>query len=365
MTFRLALAAGVIGFWLGEAAPRASGAIVVVANRTGGEVQFTMTPGPGKARQYAVASGDLTVIPVAGAAEITFGAGPARRRYQVDPDAAYYFADFPGGLDLKEITFAGGPERPDRPGSGRPPEPPGRAADGVRPAPPRVLTVKILVDQKEVAVRQSWEERLRRRVAAASQVLEHCCGVKLKVVAVEEWQSDDAPTDLPGLLRDFERRVKAHPAQLAIGFTSQRLSDAGEKQAGVTRMALHDHILMREWRPPSEGGRVDTLLHELGHYLGAVHSPEADSVMRPNLGDNPTARANRGSGFDPVNVLIMNLVAEEVFDRGVKHLSKVSPGTRERLRKIYTEVARTMPDDPSPAQYLGLLRGTLAVPDTP
>ena len=51
--------------------------------------------------------------------------------------------------------------------------------------------------------------------------LDHICRVTLKVVAVEEWQSDDAAAgDLHRLLADFERKVRAGPAQVAVGFSS-------------------------------------------------------------------------------------------------------------------------------------------------
>ena len=40
--------------------------------------------------------------------------------------------------------------------------------------------------------------------------------------------------------------------------------------------------------------------HELGHFLGSVHSPEADSVMRPVLGDRQSRSVKFRVGFDPV-----------------------------------------------------------------
>ncbi|MFO0809147.1 MAG: matrixin family metalloprotease [Gemmataceae bacterium] len=325
----------------------ATAAVVVVANRSAGEVRFIATPAQGKPQQYTVASSDLAVVPTTGPVEIAFDVGKERRRYQLDPDTAYYFGDHAKGLDLREIRIgAAGQGQPSRPSP---------LPDKASPAQPRVLTVKILVDQKELMARAAWEKRLRARLDAVSQTLERVCRVKLKVVATEEWQSNEALTDLRESLADFERKVKAHPAQLAIGFTSQSLREAEENRSGVTRAALHDRILIREWRPATESGRIDVLLHELGHYLGATHSPEPDSVMRPLLGDNPRVRANWRCSFDPVNALVMNLVADEIFDRGIRHLGKVAPSTRERLRQIYEDLAQTLPDDPTPDQYLNLL----------
>lgn len=235
MPLRLALIVCAVACWPGGG----RAAVVVVANRTGGEVRFALAPAQGPARPYAVASGDLAAIPVTAAAEVAFDSGSGPRRYRVEPNSAYYFADFGTGLDLKEIGLTGGPDHPRHPAA----EAPATAA-GAAPQP-RVLTVKILVDQKEPAVRQAWEKRVRGRVAAASRVLEHVCRVSLRVVAAEEWQSDDAAADLPALLADFERRVRPDPARLAIGFTSQRVADRGDRRVGATRMALHGHILLR------------------------------------------------------------------------------------------------------------------------
>jgi hypothetical protein len=110
---------------------------------------------------------------------------------------------------------------------------------------------------------------------------------------------------------------------------------------------------------------VEALLHELGHYLGAAHSAEPDSVMRPAVGGAPPAGGNYRSRFDPVNALVMNLVAEEAFDRAVTSLGAVRPATRERLRAVYGELARALPDDPTPAQYLRQLGGAPAAPGAP
>src|SRR5204863_2878988 len=100
-----------------------------------------------------------------------------------------------------------------------------------------------------------------------------------------------------------------------------------------------------------EGGRLEVLLHELGHYFGAAHSAEGDSAMRPLLGTSLPTREDRAPKFDPVSTLIMNLVAEEAFEGGVTQLSKLSLATRDRLREVYTELGRALPNDPTPGQY--------------
>ena len=344
-----AFSAGMI-FVLGLVVPPARAAVVIVANRTRQEVRFTLAAPHGKPQAYAVKAGDLAAVPVSGVVELTYAAGKAQRRCQLLPDCIYFFSHLASGLDFQEIGLG------DNAGRENGATPQALAASGNdRPVRARVLTVKILVDKKERAVRALWEKRLRERIESASGILNHHCHVQLKVIGVEEWQSDDAVDSLGSLLRDFEVKVKTRPADLAIGFTSQRLSNEAQKPVGVTRRALHDHILMREWWPPTERGRLEVLLHELGHYLGAVHSADHDSVMRPSIDKYSKDRINPYPVFDPVNTLAINLVAEEIFDRGVKRLADFRPATKQRLRVIYTESSRALPEDPTPGMYLRLL----------
>src|SRR5437588_195180 len=82
------------------------------------------------------------------------------------------------------------------------PPDPGRAAA----APAKGLlkvTVKVLVDQAEPLEQEAWEPRLRKRVAAASAILERQCRVKLEVEAVGTWESNGRLTELNELMRDF------------------------------------------------------------------------------------------------------------------------------------------------------------------
>ena len=115
--------------------------------------------------------------------------------------------------------------------------------------------------------------------------------------------------------------------------------------------------------PTSEPGRLEVLLHELGHYLGAVHSPETTSVMRPKLGDGRSISLRFPVDFDPLNTLAMNLVVQEVRAHHIRSLVQVSPATKERLRQIYHEVETALPDDPTPPKFIALLGPATPKPD--
>ena len=162
------------------------------------------------------------------------------------------------------------------------------------------ITVKILADDDEAATRDIWERRLRGRLAAASSVFERHCFVRFEVVAVDTWNSNDSITDFELSFADFEQQVRPAPARLAIGFTSQYRVMPGRTHLGGTRGPLHSHLLVREWSNRiSESEKLEVLVHELGHFLGAVHSPERDSVMRPILGDKQARAVGFRIGFDP------------------------------------------------------------------
>jgi len=101
----------------------------------------------------------------------------------------------------------------------------------------------------------------------------------------------------------------------------------------------------------SEPEREEVLLHEIGHYLGAVHSPDPASVMRPILADSQVLHKEFRIRFDPVNLLLINLVAEEIRERRATSVRELSAGTRLRLSQIYAKLAEAIPEDTSARQY--------------
>lgn len=230
--------------------------------------------------------------------------------------------------------------------------------------PPKVLVtlpVKILVDQAEPMVRTVWEQRLRRRLKEASDILESHCRVRLHVIEAGTWESDAKLTKLSALLQDFQKKAALGAARLVIGFTGLGASK-DEADLGCTQGPLHTHILIREWKPRTEPERLEVLLHELGLFLGACHSAENDSVMRPKLGDGRVNFRAFRLRFDAANTRVMSLVAEELAHRPVQGLEELSPPTRQRLLDLFSNLARAMPDDPIAADAIRRLEGTTAEP---
>ena len=73
------------------------------------------------------------------------------------------------------------------------------------------ITVKILVDDDQPALQKIWEKELRERIADASDIFEHHCGVRFEVKAVDTWVSDNSITDFQKTLQEFETKVNPAP----------------------------------------------------------------------------------------------------------------------------------------------------------
>jgi hypothetical protein len=284
--------------------------------------------------------------------------------YELQPYHVYYFGSTRAKkIELHEIGLHSAQERR----NAQRPLPIGAAGDlearqsdddEARHKHRRTISVAVFADDEERAVDQLWKKRFEDRVAAASKIFERSCGMQLAVQSFGRWESDDRVNDFDLSLREFERNVKKPgDAHVAIGFTSQYTITRGRTHLGGTHGPLNSHILLREWsQHVSEPERLELLVHELGHFLGSVHSPESNSVMRSVLGDRQArARAFR-IAFDPVNALAMSIVGEEIRDRGISSFAQLSEPARARLEGIYTTLAQALPDDPAAASYLLYVR---------
>lgn len=318
--------------------------VVVLANRTSSAIPVEVKGASGSPQRLTIEPGDSLPAFVDGRASVAFVVRGELKRYNVDANTAYYFGQTKDGrFDLHQIGL--GEDKSTAAGRTLP----GTAAA----APLATIPVKIYVDEEEPARQPHWERRLRDRVAAASEVLKKHAGVELKVVAVGTWDSDDTITDFFESLGEFERDTKPFPARLAIGFTSQYQVVQGRTHMAGTRGALSTHILVREWsRQMSEPERLELLVHELGHFLGASHSPEQSSVMRPVLGDRQAVRKGFQVRFDPVNTLVISMVGEELRRRRANKLVDMTIGSKARLRQIYQALSPTMPEDPAANHFV-------------
>lgn len=333
-------------------------ATVVLANHAGAKVHFTIVPPGGKPEARNIAAGDVLSLSAEGELGIAFESEGLPRRYLVPANSIQYFVRRDGRLDLTQLALPAVGQNAWPPAAAA--KPLGEAA-GLAKSPGSTgntvtIPVMILVDQHEPAVRQVWEKRLRDRLQEASAVIERCCGVRFEVVAVDTWRSNDANVDVAQALSDFESRVRPAPARLAIGFSSYAKLPAGPMPVGATPGPLHSHILVREGA--NRAGQVELLrilIHELGHFLGAVHSIEENSVMRPLLRDPRANARDFRLGFDPLNTLAMNVVVDELRSRPMHALADVRPETKVRLRGIYKVLGELLPNDRLAQNYLTLL----------
>jgi hypothetical protein len=328
--------------------------VIVLSNRTGRELPVRFMPVNGLNQSLTLRAGENLPLYLDGKANLSFSSPGGSRTQLLDANCAYFFgATNDGRVQMQKIglgedgTLAAGHELP------------GSASR----APSTTIPVRILVDEEEPARRSGWENRLRRRVEAASAIFDKYFHVKLQVVAVGTWNSDNGTDDFNASLSEFEREVSPSPARLAIGFSSQWKMVQGRIHMAGTRGPLHTHILAREGNPEiSEPEKLEYLVHELGHYLGAAHCPERGSVMRPILGDNQAGRKDFRIQFDPVNTLAIGIISEEMRRRNLKTLAELSPETKKRLGQIYMELARALPDDPAAFHYAQLVRSESGSP---
>lgn len=224
----------------------------------------------------------------------------------------------------------------------------------------KTLAVKVFVDEEEPRTVAFWHETLARRVDQASVILSRYGDVHFSVTKFGTWDSDDGQIDFPLSLKEFEREVSPHPAELAVGFTSQYHLSKGRSNLGGTRGPLRKHILIREGSPQiQEIERLEILVHELAHYLGAAHSGSLDSVMRPILGDGQSRARAFQIRLDPQNAEIIRLVSSEMADYHVRSMYRLSVRTKLQLRDQYKSLARSFPADEVAKRYALLMEKSI------
>jgi hypothetical protein len=336
------------------------GSVIVVTNRTAASVSIRLETAAASAlgpRDLVVEAGDCIPIPLAAPADLQFQSTSQTRTVRVAPGGLYYFGKKPdGSVDVGQIALSknsAGAETA---------RPTGLAVNGPVEEAPRplvVIPVKILYDDAETLPRAAWESRLRKRFEKASRLFKKYCFVEFDVVAVDRWSSSESLTRLEDAFDEFERLVDPAPARVAIGFTARQRKRLQDRHLGGTRGPLHTHMLIREHvNKNSERESLEILVHELGHFLGAAHSPESNTVMRTILGDRQARAARFRVVFDPLNTIAMCLVSQELAVRPDVRFWQLPPATSRALGAIYADLAQAMPGDPAAPEYLRRIAGS-------
>ncbi|MDG2380347.1 MAG: hypothetical protein P8N76_01610 [Pirellulaceae bacterium] len=228
------------------------------------------------------------------------------------------------------------------------------------------IYVKVMVDEEEPGVERLWQKRLKDRVDAASDIINEYCDIRFSVSEFGTWQSDNHINDLNRSLREFEQEVEPKSGQIAIGFSSQFKFRKGRNGLGGTRGPLHSHVLLRESsKQIREPERLEALVHELGHFLGAAHSGSSTSAMRPVIGDGQARARSFRIGYDPINAKIVQLVGSEVNVLGVRRFQNLSDTTKMRIRDGYVRLAKELPKDPAAPHFIRYIDQSRSVQRAP
>lgn len=309
---------------------RAPAAVLVLANATGLPVPLSLDRGAGAPDSVTLAPGESRPFTVGKHATVAFSIDGASATLRLDAWQAYVFAKQKGVVSLSGIALAGKPvalsDVPEKP-----------VVAGLT-----AIKLKVYADDANPFTRAVWEPKLKRRVTVAAALVTVATGVAFEVEVAGTWKSDPEADSLDKLLTDFEDKTKFEKGVVRLGFANRptlKPNDPGVPSLGKTLAPLRPHLLVRDGAVRSEPEMVELVAHELGHWLGAVVAPDADSVMRAKLGDGRAVLATHKLRFDPLNLLAMNLWASELSSGKVKTWQDLKPETQCRLARVYETLA--------------------------
>lgn len=241
--------------------------------------------------------------------------------FKLDPYTPYLFVE-----DDKGVVSFSGVEL-----SGELPKP-----DDVPADPPVVmphkLPVTLFTDTANPLVKEEREKAVRERFSAAVKVIEEQVGVRFEAGEVKEWEAEKQPASLALALGQFERTAVVKGGR-AVGFLSR---PAKAEELVVPPTATH--ALVWDGAPKAEAERAEILTHLLGQWLGAVRSADGGSVMRAKLGDGRATKKGWVSQFDPHNLIVMHIWAEELAAGRTKP-EQFGAKARARLVVLYKSIA--------------------------
>ncbi len=296
-------------------------AVVSVLNASGTDVTFTV--------EHKGIADNTVNLPAGRTTAVRVGREPVLRAtlngkqvaFNLDPYTPYLFVeDDKGSVSFSGVELAGNlPKADDVP------------ADPSA-AKPLKLPVTLFTDSANPLVKEASEKAVRERFTAAAKVIEQHGGVWFEVAEIREWETDAKPDSLLAALGRFERAAMVKDGR-AFGFLSRPVK-ADELIAPPTPT----HALVKDGSPKSEAERVEVMAHLLATWLGAARSADGGSVMRVKLGDGRAAKRDWVVQFDPHNLIVMHIWADE-FAAGRMKSEQFSAKARARLAVLYKSMA--------------------------
>ncbi len=223
-------------------------------------------------------------------------------------------------------------------------------SDGVR-----VVRVKVAADQL-MQKRTDWQEMLKTRMQAVSDLMEKTFKVKLVVTAVVPWTTPEfKEKDDPDVYGDviYNKLVADVPmddSEIVIGFT-------GQTSRSTTLAFTHtyfEHVIVYD---PDNGAAevepriVRTIAHEICHDFGAFHVKPESSIMNAILlnGDEQTT-------FDEDTIHQVDLMHDYDFAKGMDSLTEDKIKQAEAIYAV-----GHAPDVPFPVAKSHMYRGITRV----
>jgi tetratricopeptide (TPR) repeat protein len=186
-----------------------------------------------------------------------------------------------------------------------------------------VVTVRVWADEGYRDQHSGWKQHARRQLSLVNDMMVRQLDTRLDVVQIRGWNPEAGPQDLDQLLEELEGFDRAEDVDLVVGLTrSLPFGNRSQRRLGYSSL-LGKHVLVRGVDPTSDVRELraelpdaddediereaqmqashrerTTMLHEIGHTFGAIHTVSEDWLMSPIY-------RKRQDEFSPENTRIL------------------------------------------------------------